>query len=138
MKSTVSILAMAALTAASTVAAAKPARSLRAECNRVVEVTPLLMLSVMAEGPMNCSDSHDGSEFIDCDPDATPAEKAAQARRVAVRQYQEAAYQKAYDACDAWQADRKSPALREAAAAAIAGARATDRGVLPGENPPAK
>ena len=79
---------------------------------------------------MDCGEEGSG-EFVDCDADATAEERAARARRLAIRQYQEAAYERASDACIAWSRERGSTALRQAAADAIAAARLTDRGVLP-------
>jgi hypothetical protein len=135
MRSGISLLASAALLLVSSAAASKPARRLQAECDRVTKVYPLLMLARMGEGPMDCGTSDDGSDYVDCAAGETAEEKAAHARRFAVRKIQEAAYGKADDACTAWRADRASAALREAAVAAIAEARATDRGVLPAGAP---
>ena len=135
MTSAASLSAIAALLLASSTAAAKPARGLEAECARVTEVYPLVMLARMAEGPMNCGTSDDGSDYVDCHAGETPQERAARERRLAIRKHQEAAYKKASDACDAWQADKERPDVRDALAAAIAEARATDRGALPPETP---
>lgn len=130
MKSSVSLLALAALALTSTAAAGKP-KGLEAECRRVNQVYPLLMLTVMAEGPMDCSGSHDGSEYVDCHANETEGEKAARLRRLAIRQHQESVYKTASDACDAWAADKGSAPLREALIAAIGAARNADRGRLP-------
>ena len=106
---------------------------LERECTRVSQqVYPLLILAVMAEGPMDCGDHHSG-EVVDCAANENPAERAAHARRYAIRQRQEAAYKTANDACGAWRANRGDGALQDAAAQAIAAARATDDGRLPGE-----
>jgi uncharacterized membrane protein len=111
------------------VAAENPAR-LERECARVTEVYPLLMLAAMAEGPMDCGDPDSGVQ-VDCAAAETPAERAAHARRYAIRQYQEAAYKTADEACGAWRASRDAVPLQDAASHAIAAARATDNGRLP-------
>jgi len=127
---------MLALTLAGWSAAAGAAEDqarLERECVRVVtQVYPLLILAVMAEGPMDCGDQH-GGEVVDCAANETPAERTAHARRLAIRQHQEAAYETADTACKAWRANPGDVALQDAAARAIAGARATDDGRLPGE-----
>jgi|GEM_PF-5672209 len=122
------ILATAGWSAA-TAAAEDPAR-LERECARVTEVYPILMLAAMAEGPLDCGD-HYSSVEVDCAANETPAERAAHARRYAIRQYQEAAYKTADEACVAWRASRDAVPLQEAASRAIAAARATDNGRLP-------
>lgn len=121
-------LAMAGWSAAAA-AAEDPAR-LERECARVTHIYPLLMLAAMAEGPMDCGDPDSGVE-VDCAANETPAERAAHARRYAIRQYQEAAYKTADEACGAWRANRDAVPLQDAAAHAIAAARATDNGRLP-------
>jgi hypothetical protein len=129
MKSVLSVLAICALASGSSPAAAKP-RGLDAECARVTKVYPLLMLASMMEGPVNCGQSDDGSDYVDCAEGETPQERAAHARRFEVRTWQEAGYKAADAACTAWEADKGSEALRQAAEAAIAEARRRDNGAL--------
>ena len=76
-------------------------------CSRVQQVYPLLMLAAMAEGGMNCGDP-DSGEFIDCDANDTPDQRERQAKRLEIRQTQEAAFKQASEACDAWADDRGS------------------------------
>jgi uncharacterized protein (DUF2126 family) len=76
-------------------------------CSLVQRAYPMLMLAAMAEGGMNCGDP-DSGEFIDCDADDTPEQRARQAQRLEIRQNQEAAFKQASDACDAWAQDRRS------------------------------
>lgn len=130
MKSSISLLAVAALAFTSTAAGGKP-RGLEAECRRVHQVYPLLMLTVMAEGPMDCGTSDDGSDYVDCHANETAEEKAARLRRLAIREHQEAVYKIADEACVAWEADKGSAPLRDALIAAIGAARNADRGRLP-------
>ena len=118
-------IALATLFVAS-VAQARPGDvDLKAECARVYTVYPALMLATMLEGPVNCGNPEE-DEVIDCAANETPEEKIAHARRFAIRQHQENAYKPADQACTAWEKDRKSPALIEAATAAIGAARAAD------------
>ena len=124
------LMAITAMAFASAMAAAKPRDPLIAECARVTEVYPLLMLAAMAEWPMDCGLSDDGSDPVDCAAGETPEQKAAHARRFEIRTWQEAGYKAADDACTAWRADKGSQALREAAAAAVAEARRRDHGAL--------
>ncbi len=82
-------------------------------CEIVQRAYPLLMLAVMAEGPMDCGDP-DSDEFLDCDANDTPEQSARQAQRLEIRQRQEAVFKEASEACDAWAVDRSSPSLQEA------------------------
>jgi hypothetical protein len=123
-------LALAAVSWSAAAAGSEASARLERECARVTEVYPLLMLAAMAEGPLDCGDPDSGVE-VDCAAGETPEQRAAHAHRHAVRQYQEAAYKIADEACDAWRANRAAVPLQEAAARAIAGARATDNGRLP-------
>jgi hypothetical protein len=136
MRSTFSLLAIAALAGAPAAAAEKP-RSLDAECARAHKVYPVLIMAAMMEGPMDCGMSDDGSDHVDCAAGETPEQKAAHARRFETRTLQKNAYEKADGACTAYERDKASPASREAAATAIAEARATDHG-LPAQPPAAQ
>jgi hypothetical protein len=126
----VTLVALAAL-AAATASEARPERvDLDKECSRAIKVYLNLMLAVMLEGPVNCGNP-ETDEVVDCHASETPAEAAARARRLAVRKYQEAGYEPAHDACMAYNKDKASEPLRQAALAAIAEARKRDRGPLP-------
>jgi hypothetical protein len=108
------------------VAAAAPAdRATRQQLDRgcalVQEAYPLLMLAAMAEGPMDCG-AHTG-EPVDCDAGDSPEEAAKQAKRLEIRQRQEAVFKVASEACDLYSANRKLESAQRAAAMAIAAAR---------------
>ena len=90
-------------------------------CETIRKAYPLLMLAVMAEGPMNCG-THTG-EYVDCDADDTPEEAAKQAKRLEIRKRQEAVFQRASEACDLYSANRKLESAQRAAAAGLALAR---------------
>lgn len=96
-----------------------------AECERIYQVYPRLMLAAMMESDVNCGDPNSG-EFVSCYEGETSEEKAARDRRLAIRQHQEAGYKAAAQACQAWEADPRNTALREALRSAVADARATD------------
>ncbi|MEP9358836.1 hypothetical protein [Sphingomonas sp. KR3-1] len=116
-----------ALAAAGTVAAPMPQDiDLKAECARVAQVYPRLMLAAMAEGPMDCGDPERG-ESVDCAAGETPEQKQAHALRWEIRKYQEAGYKTADTACGSWRAHPKSPEVAEAARVAIVAARARDK-----------
>lgn len=118
--------ALAATALLASGASAEAPAALDAECARVAKVYPLLMLAVMAEGPMNCG-THTGEE-IDCDAGETPEQAAARAARLERRQLQEEAYKKADEACTAWRANKRSEPLIDAVFQAVAEARKTDKG----------
>ena len=112
-------------------AAANPAfpamdDALHAECARVAKVHPLLIIAVMAEGPVDCGDPESGVP-VDCAADETPEQKKAHALRWELRKYQEAGYKAADAACRDWRAYPKSDDMRAIAASAIAEARARDK-----------
>ena len=115
-----SLLALAALGQGASTAADR-LESLDRACGLVQQAYPMLMLAVMGEGPMNCGD-HTG-EYVDCDADDTPEERERQARRLEIRQGQEAVFKRASEACDAWAADRRSPELQEKVARTFREAR---------------
>lgn len=81
-------------------------------CGLVQEIYPMLMLAAIMEAPTNCGDSHMG-EFVDCDADDSPEQRARQAKRLEIRERQEAAFKAASLACEAWGADRGSPSLQQ-------------------------
>jgi len=91
-------------------------------CSLVQQAYPMLMLAAMAEGGMNCGDP-DSGEFIDCDADDTPEQRVRQAQRLELRQQQEAVFEQASEACDAWAEDRRSLDLQLAVARAYRAAR---------------
>jgi hypothetical protein len=126
----VTLIALASLVAASMAEGAPKRVDLDKECSRAIKVYLNLTLTVMLEGPVNCGNP-ETDEFVDCHANETPAEAAARARRLAVRKYQEAGYEPAHDACMAYNADKASQPLRQAALAAIAEARKRDNGALP-------
>lgn len=98
---------------------------LKAECERIYQVYPRLMLAAMLESDVNCGEP-DSGEFVSCYEGETSEEKAARDRRLAIRQHQEAGYKAADQACRAWEADTRNTALGEALRNALADARATD------------
>lgn len=98
---------------------------LKAECDRIYQVYPRLMLAAMMESDVNCGDP-DSGEFVSCYEGETSEEKAARDRRLAIRQHQEAGYKAADQACRAWEADTRNIALGETLRSAVADARATD------------
>ncbi len=118
---TVFMLTMLSLAQATSAALDRVARLDRA-CALVQKAYPMLMLAVMAEGPMECGDPMQG-ESIDCDANDTPEQGARQAKRLEIRVRQEAVFKRASDACDAWAADRRSQTLQEAALRAYAEAQ---------------
>lgn len=105
-------------------------QNLEAECVRIAEVLPMLMLAVMLEGPMDCGDPEYDSEPVPCDQFDTEAEKQERARRLQIRKMQEEAAREASDACDAYEEDRDDAHLRARARQAIARARETGNGQL--------
>ena len=121
------LIALAAMAAAASSQAAPKRANIDKECSRAIDVYLTLMMVVMLEGPVDCGDPASG-ESLDCRADETPVQKAARERRLAHRQYQEAGYKPAHDACVAYNENRKSEPLRQAALAAIAEARKRDRG----------
>jgi hypothetical protein len=130
LKFIIAALAVTTFTGATSAKDIDAAKWLKDECARVFEVYPLLMLTVMAEGPMNCGEPGT-DEVIDCDADLPAAEKEAKAKRLKVRMHQEAMYQKADAACTAYVADKKSSMKKEIAVQAINEARKVDSGTLP-------
>ena len=130
LKFIIAALAVTTFTGATSAKDVGAAKWLKDECARVLEVYPLLMLTVMAEGPMNCGEPGT-DEVIDCDADLPAPEKEAKTKRLKVRRHQEAMYQKADAACTAYIADTKSPMKKEVAAQAINEARKADPGILP-------
>lgn len=120
MKTAASVVALLAL------AAAAPGdrdtlKRLDRGCEAVQKAYPLLMLTVMGEGPMNCG-THTG-DYVDCDAGDTPEEAAKQAMRLEIRKRQEAVFQMASEACDLYSAHRKLESAQRAAAAGLALAR---------------
>jgi hypothetical protein len=118
MNSAAAILALLALAAP---AKGDSLKRLDRGCEAVQKAYPLLMLAVMAEGPMNCG-THSG-EYVDCDAGDSPEEAAKQARRLEIRKRQEAVFKQASDACDLYAANRKLESAQRAAAAGLALAR---------------
>lgn len=125
----ISLLAALATVQAAAVPADRIER-LAGACALVRQIHGTLMLVVMAEGPLDCGDHHDGV-VVDCAASETPDERAAHARRLAVREVQEAAFKRASDACDAWDADRASVPLYNAAVHAFNEARTHNIGEVP-------
>ena len=121
MSAIISLLALA-LAAQDALAPADRVARLDRACELVQRAYPLLMLAAMAEGPMDCGDPH-GGVSVDCDANDTPEERARQARRLEIRQRQEAVFKEASEACDAWIADRDSAARQEAVARTFRAAR---------------
>lgn len=129
LKNVAVIMLAATLSGAAPATDVNAAKWLKDECSRVFTVYPLLMLTVMAEGPMNCGNP-EIDEVVDCDGDLPASEKEAKAKRLKVRINQESMYQKADAACSAYIADKKSPARIDAAVQAIGEARKADSGML--------
>jgi hypothetical protein len=112
----------ALLAMASTAGDAGGLKPLDDGCALVQRIYPVLMLAVMAEAPVDCGDPDSGVS-VDCDAGETAEQKAKHARRLEIREHQEAAFKQASEACEAYAANRKSPALREAAVRAFNAAR---------------
>ena len=110
MKATAALLALLLLGESASAASGRIAQLERA-CAMVQRAYPMLMLAVMAEGPVDCRGHHD-AEPVPCDANDTPEQRARQARRLEIRQRQEAAFKPASEACFAWEADRRSAALQ--------------------------
>ena len=123
------LAALATAQAAATVPAERIER-LAGACSLVHQAHATLMLVVMAEGPVDCGNPDEGV-VVDCAANETPEERAAHARRLAVREVQEAAFKRASDACDAWDADRASVPLYNAAVRAFNEARTHNIGEVP-------
>ncbi|HEY0013716.1 MAG TPA: hypothetical protein VGB79_12795 [Allosphingosinicella sp.] len=111
MNAIASLLALLALGQGAGAASGRIAQLERA-CEMVQRAYPMLMLAAMAEGRMDCGDPDSGVS-VDCDADDTPEERTRQARRLQIRQQQEAAFKPASEACFAWDANRRSPALQD-------------------------
>jgi hypothetical protein len=120
MNSVASALALIALAAAAP-ADRETLKQLDRGCEQVQKAYPLLMLAAMGEGPMNCA-THTG-DYVDCDAGDTPEEAAKQAKRLEIRQRQEAVFKRASEACDLYTAHRKLGSAQAAAAAGLALAR---------------
>ena len=118
MNSAAAILAMLALAAP---AKGDSLKELDRGCKAVQKAYPLLMLTVMGEGPTNCG-AHTG-EYVDCDAGDSPEEAAKQAKRLEIRKRQEAVFKVASEACDLYTANRKLESAQRAAAAGRALAR---------------
>lgn len=133
MNAAVSLLALLALAAAP----ADALKELDRGCAQVRKAYPVLMLAAMAEAPMNCG-THTG-DYVDCDANDTPEQAAKQAKRLEIRQRQEAVFARADEACDLYSANRKLESAQKAAAAGLALARAigTDLPEELKETPPA-
>lgn len=134
MNSAAAVLAMLALAAPSK---GDSLKRLDRGCEAVQKAYPLLMLTVMGEGPMNCG-THSG-DYVDCDAGDSPEEAAKQAKRLEIRKRQEAVFKVASDACDLYTANRKLESAQRAAAAGLALARqvGTDLPEEIEEKPPA-
>jgi hypothetical protein len=111
-------------------AATDPLAPLDQACTLVQRAYPVLMLAAMAEGTVNCGDP-DSGEFIDCDAGDTPEQRARQARRLEIRQGQEAVFKEASEACDAWGEDRRSLDRQEAVIRTYRAARAVGTDLPP-------
>ena len=92
--------------------------NLAAECERIYEVTPMLMLATMLEGPMECGDVASG-ESVPCDEFDTEEEKQARAQRLQVRKVQEAAARDADAACRSYEENPRDDVLRRRAEEAV-------------------
>lgn len=128
LKNVVIMMTAATLSSAALAKDVNTAKWLKKECARVSSVYPLLMLAVMAEGPMNCG-NWEIDEVIDCDAELPASEKEVKAKRLKVRINQELVYQRADAACSAYNADKISPTKIEAAVQAISEARKADAGM---------
>ena len=111
--------------------AAVTAATLDAECQRISEIYPLLMMAVMLEGPMDCGIPHVDTEPVPCDQWDTEEEKAARAHRLQVRKMQEAAAKEASDACDVYEENKNDETAIQNAIESVKRSRATDNGRLP-------
>ena len=116
------VSAAALLLLAQGAAEGDPLAPLDQACSRVQRAYPLLMLASMAEGTVDCGEP-DSGEFVDCDADDTPEQRARQARRLEIRLNQEAAFKHASEACDAWSRDRQSLDLQQSVIRAYRAAR---------------
>ena len=117
MNAATSMLAMLALAAADP-GSREALKRLDRNCQVVQEAYPMLMLAVMAEGGMNCA-THTG-DYVDCDANDTPEQAAKQAKRLEIRQRQEAVFAKASEACDLYKANRKLESAQHAASLGVA------------------
>lgn len=120
MNAAASVLALLALAAAAP-GDREALKRLDRGCETVRKAYPLLILTVMGEGPMDCG-THTG-EYVDCDANDTPEEAAKQAKRLEIRKRQEAAFKVASEACDLYSANRKLESAQRAATAGLALAR---------------
>jgi hypothetical protein len=136
MNTAASVIALLALAAAAP-GGRDELKRLDRGCETVQKAYPLLMLTVMGEGPMDCGTP--GGEYVDCDAGDSPEEAAKQARRLEIRKRQEAAFKVASEACDLYSANRKLESAQRAAAAGLALARqvGTDLPEELKEKPPA-
>ncbi|MEL7022785.1 MAG: hypothetical protein AAGL69_03495 [Pseudomonadota bacterium] len=100
--------------------------NLQAECERIYQVTPMLTLATMLEGPMECGDVASG-ESVPCDEFDTEEEKQARAQRLQVRKVQEAAARDADAACRAYEENPRDDALRRLAEEAVLRERGAER-----------
>jgi hypothetical protein len=130
MTALISLLAALATAQAAAAVPAERIERLTGACSLVHQIHATLMLTVMAEGPLDCGNPDEGV-VVDCAANETPDERAAHARRLAVREVQEAAFKRASEACEAWEADRASVPLYNAAVRAFNEARAHDIGQVP-------
>lgn len=129
MKAIVSAAALLAGAQAAS-AATDPLAPLDQACSLVQRAYPMLMLASMAEGGMNCGDP-DSGEFVDCDANDTPEQRVRQAKRLEIRQNQEAVFKTASEACDAWTDDRRSLNKQQAVIDAYRAARAVGTDLPP-------
>jgi hypothetical protein len=121
--------AVALLAVAPTASAAAQDRQrlkrLDVACRNVQGAYPIMMLIRMAEGPMDCGTSDDGSDYVDCDAGLSAEAKAAKAKRLEVATRREAAMKLASEACDIYVKDRKSVSAQVAVEQSLARVRTT-------------
>lgn len=96
-------------------------RRLKRGCAQVKKAYPLLMLTVMLDGPVNCG-MHTG-EDVDCEANDTPEEAVKQAKRLEIRSRQEAVFKQASEACYLYAAHPGVESVRRAAVAGLVLAR---------------
>lgn len=118
------IVVFCSLVFASPLAASDTVVLLLKECERVYQVYPRLMMTVMLEGDLDCGEP--GGEYESCNEGETAEEKIARERRLAVRKRQEASYKPAQAACRIWDRYQQSTTHQLKALEAIKSARKSD------------
>ena len=93
--------------------------SLDAECARIDEVIPIMMLRNMAAGPMACDDGF--GQPIECEFEESPEEIAEREKTMAVYERQLEEYQAAQKVCEEYREDAERNDRQEAAMKALRG-----------------